>query len=324
VSVVAAWVYGKGQRVREAPITDEGLTLAQGEFVWVGLLEPEEAELRTLQRKFSLHPLAVEDALSAHQLPKVEVYGTELFVVAHTAKLEGDSVAYGETHAFLGPNHIITVRHGSARSHTAVRSLLEASPTLLQHGPDYVLHAILDFVVDGYTPIVDHIEESVLAIEQRALDAFLTRDEIRALFQLRRDLLRFDRILGPMEEVAGRLDRLELPCVDPEVRPYFRDIRDHVRRVGARVGTLREDAVLGVRDQRPAGAAAARGDHAAPRGVGGDPRRPHGGGGHLRDELRLPARAALALRVLCGPGIHRRRVRGPVRRLQKIPMVVTA
>ncbi|MFN7130354.1 MAG: CorA family divalent cation transporter, partial [Brevundimonas sp.] len=103
-----------------------------------------------------------------------------------------------------------------------------------------VLHAILDFVVDGYTPIVDQAEEAVLDMEQRALDTFLSRDEIRALFQRRRELLRFERIMGPMEEVASRLERLEFPCLDPEVRPYFRDIRDHVRRVNSRVGGLRE------------------------------------------------------------------------------------
>lgn len=240
MSVVAAYVYRDGERVREAALTADGLALEPGEFVWIGLLEPGEAELRTLQKRFNLHPLAVEDALSAHQLPKVEVYGQELFVVAHTAQLEDGQITYGETHTFLGSNHIVTVRHGSARAHTTLRSHLEASPPLLKHGADYVLHAILDFVVDGYTPITDQVEEAVLEMEHRALDTFLTREEIRTLFQLRRQLLKFDRILGPMEEVASRLERLEFPCIDPEVRPYFRDIRDHVRRVSARIGALRE------------------------------------------------------------------------------------
>lgn len=241
MSIVAAYVYKDGARVREASLSADGLALGPGEFVWIGLLEPDEAELRALQARFHLHPLAVEDALSAHQLPKVETYGEELFVVARTAQIdEGQVIAYGETHIFLGAGHIITVRHGSARGHVNLRAHLEASPVLLRHGPDYVLHAILDFVVDGYTPIVDQAEEAVLAMEQRALDTFLSRAEIRALFQLRRELLRFERILGPMEEVASRLERLEFPCIDPEVRTYFRDIRDHVRRVNSRVGALRE------------------------------------------------------------------------------------
>ena len=240
MSIVAAYVYRDGKRVREASLTEGGLELARGEFVWIGLLEPQEEELRTLQKRFKLHQLAVEDALAAHQLPKVEAYGGELFVVALTAQMQEGRINYGETHIFVGPSHIITVRHGSARAHTELRAQLEASPALLRHGVDYVLHAILDFVVDGYRPIVDEIEEAVLEMEQRALDTFLARKEIRRLFRLRRELLRFDRILGPMEEVAGRLERLDLPCVDAEVRPYFRDIRDHVRRVGSRVGTLRD------------------------------------------------------------------------------------
>ena len=240
MSVVAAYVYKEGRRVREAALTDEGLDLQAGEFVWIGLYEPDESELRILERRFELHPLAVEDALAAHQLPKVEVYDTELFVVARTAEMAADEITYGETHVFVGRNHVITVRHGSARAHTALRNQLEASPVLLRHGPDYVLHAVLDFIVDGYPPIVDKIEERVLAMEQETLDAFLSRADITHLFRLRRQILRFRRILGPMEEVASRLEHLDVPCIDPEARPYFRDVTDHARRVTNRLDGLRE------------------------------------------------------------------------------------
>lgn len=240
MSVVAAYVYKHGRRVREASLSEEGLKLAADEFVWIGLFEPDERELRRLQERFNLHTLAVEDALAAHQLPKVEVYGDELFVVARTAELEADHIAYGETHVFVGPSHVITVRHGSARAHYQLRAQLEASPSLLRHGADYVLHAVLDFVVDGYLPIVDRIEEDVLGMEQKAIDAFLTGPEIKRLFHLRRELLRFGRVLGPMEEVASRFEHIELPCIDPETRPYFRDVADHVRRVSNRAGALRD------------------------------------------------------------------------------------
>ena len=240
MTTVAAYIYGAGRRARPASLTEEGLALEPDEFAWIGLYEPTEAELRALQKRFHLHPLAVEDALSAHQIPKVEVYGDELFVVALTARLEDGRISYGETHIFVGPNHIITVRHGSARAHTELRAALESSPPLLRKGPDYVLHAILDFIVDGYRPIVYGIEEQVLQMENQALETFLSRAEVKDLFQLRRELLRFDRVLGPMEEVAGRLERLDLPCVDADVRPYFRDIRDHVRRVAMKVEGLRE------------------------------------------------------------------------------------
>lgn len=239
MSVIAAYVYREGQRVREVSLADE-LALAAGEFIWIGLFEPDESELRRLQQRFNLHPLAVEDALSAHQRPKVEIYGSELFVVARTAELEDDRIVSGETHVFVGQRYIISVRHGSARAHSQLRAQLEASPVLLNHGPDYVLHAILDFIVDGYLPIVEAVEERVLAMEHRALQAFLTRSDISALFQLRRELALFQRILDPMEEVCGRLERLDLPCIDAETRPYFRDVLDHVKRVASRVAALRD------------------------------------------------------------------------------------
>lgn len=240
MSVVAAYVYSEGQRVREATLSEQGLALHRGEFVWIGLYEPDEAELRLLQRHFRLHPLAVEDALNAHQLPKVEVYGDELFVVAHTAELAEGQIRYGETHIFMGRNFIITVRHGSARGHAALRAQMEAAPALLRHGPDYVLHAVLDYIVDGYLPIVEETEDEVLGMEARTLDAFLAREDIRRIFVLRREMLRFRRILGPMEEAASRLEHLDLPCIDAEVRPYFRDVADHVRRVTSHVDGLRD------------------------------------------------------------------------------------
>ena len=241
MSVVAAYVYRHGQRVRALSLDSvESLSLAPDEFAWIGLFEPDAAELRVLASRFGLHALAVEDALKAHQLPKAEVYDGELFVVAKTAQVQNEVIGYGETHVFLGPQHIITVRHGSARAHTELRAQLEAAPRLLAHGGDYVLHAILDFVVDGYVPIVDDIEEEVLEMERRALDSFLSRGEIMRIFQIRGELMRFRRILGPMEEMAGRLEHLEAPCIDAEVRPYFRDVLDHVRRVSVRVEGLRE------------------------------------------------------------------------------------
>ena len=240
MTVVASYVYRDGQRVREAPLTHEGLALEPGEFVWIGLYDPTDAEIEILVDRFKLHPLAVEDALAAHQMPKVEVYGRELFVVARTAMKIDDRLAYGETHVFVGEDHVVSIRHGSARAHNHLRTQLEASPLQLKKGPDFVLHGILDFIVDAYAPSVDDVEDSVLEMEQRTLDAFLSRLEIRRLFTLRRELLKFRRILGPMEEVLGRLQSLDLPCIDPDVRPYFRDVGDHVRRVNSRLGGLND------------------------------------------------------------------------------------
>jgi magnesium transporter len=239
MSVVASFVYCNGQRVRPVSLdAPESLQLQDSEFVWIGLMDPSEEELRALQERFNLHPLAVEDAFKAHQLPKVDVYGEQLFVVTRTAHLDGDQITYGETHVFMGRGHIITVRHGSARAHSELRDQLEATPLLLRHGVDYVLHAVLDFIVDGYLPIVETIEGEVLEMEHRALDAFLEREEINRIFNLRRELMRFRRLLGPMGEVANRLEHLDSPLIDAEVRPYFRDVLDHVRHVEAMVAGL--------------------------------------------------------------------------------------
>lgn len=239
MTVVAAYLYRHGKRVRAVSIDERVDCLAdKSEFVWIGLVDPTSDELRTLQQQYRLHPLAVEDALKADQLPKLDVYNGQLFAVARTAHLDGDRFVYGETAMFVGHSHIISVRHGSARSHTALRAHLEASPDLLEHGVDYVLHAILDFIVDGYLPLVEAIEDEVLAMEQRTLDHFLGRPEITRIFTLRRELIRFQRVLGPMSEVASKLVKLDLPCIDPEARPYFSDVLDHVRRVNTMVDGL--------------------------------------------------------------------------------------
>ncbi|HEV2815811.1 MAG TPA: magnesium and cobalt transport protein CorA [Allosphingosinicella sp.] len=241
MTVIAAYLYRHGKRVREISI-DEKIDCAgdKSEFVWIGIADPTIEELRTLQERYDLHPLAVEDALKADQLPKIDVYGDQLFVVARTAHLDGEVIAYGETAMFVGHSHIISVRHVSARTHRALRDQLEAAPSLLMHGVDYVLHAILDFVVDGYLPMMETIEEEVLAMEHRAIDHFLGREEINRIFTLRRELIRFQRVLGPMGEVAGKFVRQELPCIDAETRPYFSDVLDHVRRVQALADGLRE------------------------------------------------------------------------------------
>ena len=241
MTVVAAYLYRHGERVRAVDISERiNCPEDKSEFVWIGITDPTAEELRTLQQTYALHPLAVEDANKGDQISKLDIYADQLFVVARTAHLEGDEIAYGETAIFVGHSHIISVRHGSARGHATLRAQLEATPFLLMQGVDYVLHAILDFVVDGYLPMVERIEDDVLAMEQRTVDNFLEREEINRIFKLRRELIRFQRVLGPMGEVAAKLTRLDLPCIDPEARPYFSDVLDHARRVQVMVEGLRE------------------------------------------------------------------------------------
>jgi magnesium transporter len=241
MAIAAARVYAEGHRLRSLWLDDPNDRPVQPhQFAWIGMVDPEPAELAALQARFGLHPLAVEDALCEHPLPKVSVYGDQIFVAARTARLENEEIIYGETCAFLCSNYIITIRRGSARAHTHVRRYLEEAPALLDRGIAYVLYALLDHIVDGYQPIVDDIEEEVLVIERRALDTFLSREDVTHLFNLRQELTRFRRVLGPMEEVCARLEHLHLPFLDAGVRPYFRDVGDHVRRVASAIEGLRD------------------------------------------------------------------------------------
>jgi Mg2+ and Co2+ transporter CorA len=212
VSVVAAQLYRDGMQARAVSLDEPIDCKGKSEFVWIGLFEPSERELKQLEKNYGLHPLAIEDAFKANQLPKVDVYGDQLFVMTRTAHLEQDRIAYGETAIFVGTNFIITVRHGSARAHSELRAQLEAAPSLLGHGPDYVLHAILDFIVDGYLPVVETIEEHVLKMEQSALDSFLSRADVKRLFGLRQELIRFQSerdhaSVGRVGRDTGRADR---------------------------------------------------------------------------------------------------------------------
>ena len=241
MAVVAAYLYRDGVRVRSVSI-DEKVDCAdnRSEFVWIGIADPTEDEMRSLQQCYDLHPLAIEDAIKANQLPKIDVYGDQLFVVARTARLHGEAIEYGETAIFIGHSHIITVRHGSERAHTALREQLEKAPKLLMQGTDYLLHAVLDYIVDGYAPLVDDIEEDVLEMESQAASSYLEREQVNHIFTLRRELSRLQRILGPMGEVALKLSRQELPCIEAPARPYFNDVQDHIRRVQGRVDGLRD------------------------------------------------------------------------------------
>ena len=245
MTVIAARIYREGRLLSEVDISKPIPTLEKKEdFIWIGLHDPDAATIKTVQQHFGLHELAVEDALDPRHLPKMENYGDTLFVVARTVHLEGGNggtrIAYGNTAIFLGRQFIITVRHGSMRSHAPIRQQLEATPWLLKHGPDYVLHAILDFIVDGYFEVIDLVEEQVLVMEDQALESFLNREQTARLFTLRRDLFRLTRILGPMEDLANRFVNIDLPQLDSEIDPYFRDLADHVRRVNYRVAGLRD------------------------------------------------------------------------------------
>ena len=244
--IIAARRYTAGTPHEDAVVLDGAPrpALPEGSFDWVGVCDPGEDEMELVRVQFGLHPLAVEDALNPNQLPKVEVYGKQLFIVARTAAIEeGEKIAYGQTAIFLGRDFIVSVRFGSTRAHRDLRARLEHDAERLAEGPDFVAHAILDFIVDGYQPIMDKLEISVQAMEERTIDAFPDPSTIRRIFRLRRQLRRFERIVGPMEAVCDRLVRHQLAMIDPTARVWFRDVLDHVRRTTARSASLKETLV---------------------------------------------------------------------------------
>jgi magnesium transporter len=167
--VVNCAAYAGGRRVADVEVKDIGEALKQTDrFIWIGLHEPKEELLRQVQQEFGLHDLAIEDAHRAHQRPKLERYGDSLFAVLHTAQMnrEQGRINFGETHIFVGPRYVVSVRHGSSLSYAEVRSRCETTPQLLCKGPGFVLYALMDFIVDQYFPLVDVLEDELEKLEE--------------------------------------------------------------------------------------------------------------------------------------------------------------
>ncbi len=239
--VVASAVYHGGRRVAEVPIAEAGAWASRdGHFVWIGLWEPDEPLLMEVKHQFDLHELAVEDALHAHQRPKVEVYGDSLFMVLRTARLEGEELVFGETHIFAGKGYVVTVRHGASTTYSPVRARCESAPQLLKHGEDFVVYTVMDYVVDCYFPVLEQMADAVEALEASLMRHPPGMAEVERIHQLRRDLERLRRIASPLLEVCSRLERFDLPMIDADIRPYYRDVQDHVIRVNEQIGSLRE------------------------------------------------------------------------------------
>ena len=239
--VIAAAAYSAGRKVADITLDESDAWAAKpGHFVWIGLHEPDERELRQLQARFRLHELALEDALHAHQRPKLELYGDTTFLVLRTAFLVDGHIALGETEVFVGRGYIISVRHGASASYARVRQCAEAAPQRLANGEDYVLYALVDFVVDNYLAVVGRLAEEVEALEERLLAPPLDEAKIARIYGLRRELQKLRLVVAPTAEVCRRLEHAELPGIDPSFRPYYRDIVDHVNRVLEQIDTLRE------------------------------------------------------------------------------------
>jgi len=241
--VVASVAYADGKRVGDVAIPDISEVLKRpGVFVWIGLHDPSSELLRQIQQEFGLHDLAIEDAHVAHQRPKLEQYGDSIFVVLRPTLLSSDQqhIELGETHIFVGPRYIVSVRHGATPSYTAVRARCESTPALLAKGPGFVLYAIMDFVVDQYFPIVDLLGDKLEQLEDAIFSQTFNRTTVQRIYELKRNMLEIKRAVSPLVDVCNRLMRFDQPLIPEDTRPYFRDVYDHAIRINEHVDTLRE------------------------------------------------------------------------------------
>jgi magnesium transporter len=239
--VVNCAAYSAGRRVADLALEAIDPVLRQdGHFVWIGLYEPDEPLLREIQEKFTLHELAIEDAHRAHQRPKLEEYGGSFFVVLRTAQLAEGRIVFGETHLFAGPHYVVSIRHGASLSYATVRARCETTPHLLARGPCFVVYAVMDFVVDNYFPILDGLEDELEALEEAIFGEQASRDTTSRLYDLKRDLVAFKRAISPLLEMCNRLVRYDTSLVPEDVRPYFRDVYDHVIRINETTDMLRD------------------------------------------------------------------------------------
>ncbi|MFE6895834.1 magnesium and cobalt transport protein CorA [Streptomyces sp. NPDC057717] len=243
-SVVQAALYRDGVRV-SSPATLAETFRELGEqpdgMAWIGLARPTESELLSLAGEFDLHPLAVEDALEAHQRPKLERYGDTLFVVLRAARYldAPEEVEFGELHVFVGADFVITVRHGAAPDLSGVRRRMEDSPELLKLGPEAVLYAILDAVVDGYAPVVAGVQTDIDEIET---EVFSGAPKVsRRIYELSREMVEFQRATRPLVGMLhGLMAGFAKYGTDEELQRYLRDVADHVTHTSERVDGFRQ------------------------------------------------------------------------------------
>jgi magnesium transporter len=243
-SVVDAAIYRDGRRVDTPPTvaaTAERLRQEPGAMAWIGLFRPSEAQLLPVADEFGLHEVAVEDAIVAHQRPKLERYGETLFVVLRAATYldDAEEVEFGEIHLFVGPNFVITVRHSRTPDLGAVRHRMENDPELLARGPEAVLYAILDSVVDGYAPVVAGLQKDIDEIETEVFGG--DPKVSRRTYELSGEVIEFQRAIRPL---LGMLERLAAGFgkygTDEELQRYLRDVADHATTVAERVLGFRQ------------------------------------------------------------------------------------
>jgi magnesium transporter len=243
--IVDCAIYEDGERRAGDLAVSEAARAAGDEttpaFAWLGVHEPTPEEFDAVAREFDLHELAVEDAVEAHERPKLEVYGETLFVVLKTLRYidSEEVIRSGEIMLFVNPAFIITVRHGDASDLHPVREAIEKRPDLLRCGPGAILHAVIDRVVDDYEPAVQGLEIDIQQVEAQVFSDQAANPAQR-IYRLEREVLEMQRAVVPLSAPVDRLARGHFDLVSPEMRDYFRDVHDHLLRVAGRVESFRE------------------------------------------------------------------------------------
>jgi magnesium transporter len=214
---------------------------SENSFVWIGLYEPTDEEFAVVRKHYRLHPLAVEDAIQAHQRPKLDVYEGSVFVVVKTAEYLADEevTKLGEIQMFIGDGFIVHVRHGAASPLTECRRRLEANPRRLVDGPSAVLHAIVDHVVDGYAPVVKALAHDVERVEDLVFSD-VGENPVERIYMLKREVLELGAALEPLTQPLEQLSRGDVEFVHEKSLAYFSDVHDHVLRLASDVGKLRD------------------------------------------------------------------------------------
>ncbi|MDG2304124.1 MAG: magnesium and cobalt transport protein CorA [Candidatus Binatia bacterium] len=234
------WVEDAGVEQLESVLLND--VRSANDFVWVSVDQPDHESLESLQRNLHLHELEVEDMESAHQRPKLEEYDHSLLLVLRTGGWNASAaeVELGETHIAVGPQHVLTVHHGSSPAGSTFRARCQHVPSHPERGPMYALHVVFDTVVDEWVPVIDALEELVEALEERLLADEVDQELIREVYAARASVASARRAVAPLIEITNRLTLARGELVPATLRPYFRDVHDHVLRLNDRLDDLRE------------------------------------------------------------------------------------
>jgi magnesium transporter len=239
--IVDSAIYVDGHRDGSSPLEEiQEACREKGGFAWIDLYQPTREEFDSVAGELGLHQLAVQEGLKVHQRPKIERYGETLFVVLKAARYveEKETVEFGEVHAFVGSDFVITIRYSEVNELGEVRRWAEGKPELLRKGPYAVLYAIMDRIVDDYVPVVAGLENDIDEIE---VEVFKNKPDVsKRIYELFREVIQFHQATQPLAGALERLTEGETPGINPEVHRYLRDIQDRVLRVTERAQGFRE------------------------------------------------------------------------------------